>query len=200
MPGPLDEFSIGAKMSTRTAIGSAALAVTLAATVAMAQEVTRVPADANQDGLVSRQEFMNYMGKTWNDRHSRMMRADPGMKAGSMDHRQYRAFTHEMMGAMAGRPGRSPNPDPGQIGGGGGPDRADADSNQDGRVSREEFMRQMGRDWDDRHARMMRTNPGMKAGMMDHRQYQAFTHDMMGAMEGAPGRAANPDPGKVGGR
>ena len=186
-------------MLMTTAIRSIALASALAATGAIAQEATQVPADANRDGVVSRQEFLDHMGKTWDDRHSRMMRTDPGMKAGMMDHRQYRVFSHGMMGPMEGRPGRSPNPDPGQIGGGAGPGGADADANKDGAVSRQEFMEHMGRNWDDRHTRMMRSNPGMKAGMMDHRQYQAFTHDMMGAMSGTPGRAPNPDPGRIGG-
>jgi hypothetical protein len=186
-------------MLMTSAIRSIALATALAATSAMAQEATQVPADANRDGVVSRQEFLDHMGKTWDDRHSRMMRTDPGMKAGMMDHRRYRAFSHEMMGPMTGQPGRSPNPDPGQVGGGTGPVDADADANKDGTVSRQEFIDHMGRSWDDRHTRMMRSNPGMKAGMMDHRQYQAFTHDMMGTMSGTPGRAPNPDPGKIGG-
>ena len=89
----------------------------LAAGTAMAQEATRAPADANKDGFVSRQEFMDHMGKTWDEHHARMMQGDPKMKKDMMDSRQYGTFSRGMMGPMSGTPSQSPNPDPGKIGG-----------------------------------------------------------------------------------
>lgn len=74
------------------------------------------PADANRDGFVSRQEFMDHMGATWDSHHSRMMRSDQQMRRDMMDRHQYSTFRGQMWGA----PGRSSNPDPGQIGGQGG--------------------------------------------------------------------------------
>jgi hypothetical protein len=61
-----------------------------------------------------------------------------------------------------------------------------ADRNKDGMVTRQEFLDQMARMWDAKHAAMMKTDKTMKAGMMDKKQFISF----------APSIA---DPGQIGG-
>ena len=56
----------------------------LGSTVAFAQEATRAPADMNKDGIVTRTEYMDYMGKMWDDNHAAMMKSDKMMKKDSM--------------------------------------------------------------------------------------------------------------------
>lgn len=103
------------KGSMKFLIVLAAMATTTGA--AVAQEATQRPADANKDGFVSREEFVDHMGTTWDEHHTRMMQADPKMKKGMMDQRQYDTFSQGMMGPMSGPPANSPNPNPGLIGG-----------------------------------------------------------------------------------
>jgi uncharacterized protein (DUF2336 family) len=61
-----------------------------------------------------------------------------------------------------------------------------ADRNKDGMVTRQEFLDEMARQWDMRHAAMMKTDKGMKAGMMDKKQFMSFAGALI-------------DPGKIGG-
>jgi hypothetical protein len=99
-------------MKTRSlAAGLSGLVLVLAAAQpAIAQEATPWPelmmkmADRNKDGMVTRQEFLDEMGRQWDRKHAAMMKADKGMKAGMMDKKQFMAFA----GALI---------DPGQIGG-----------------------------------------------------------------------------------
>jgi hypothetical protein len=61
-----------------------------------------------------------------------------------------------------------------------------ADRNKDGMVTRQEFLDEMARQWDMRHAAMMKTDSKMKAGMMDRKQFMGFAGALI-------------DPGKIGG-
>ncbi|MEP7283659.1 MAG: hypothetical protein ABI696_16900 [Rubrivivax sp.] len=49
-----------------------------------------------------------------------------------------------------------------------------ADTNKDGMVTRKEFLDAMAKMWDDKHAKMMKTDTTMKAGMMNKTQFMAF--------------------------
>jgi hypothetical protein len=100
------------QMKTRTiaaALGALVLALA-AAQPALAQEATAWPelmmkmADRNQDGMVTRKEFLDEMGRQWDMRHAAMMKTDATMKAGMMDKKQFMGFA----GALI---------DPGKIGG-----------------------------------------------------------------------------------
>jgi Ca2+-binding EF-hand superfamily protein len=62
-----------------------------------------------------------------------------------------------------------------------------ADVNKDGMVTRQEFLDHMAKVWDDKHAKMMKTDTTMKAGMMDKAQFMTFVRVMF------------VDPGKIGG-
>jgi predicted secreted protein len=62
-----------------------------------------------------------------------------------------------------------------------------ADTNKDGMVTRQEFLDQMARVWDQKHAQMMKTDTAMKTGMMDSTQFKTFVRVMF------------TDPGKIGG-
>jgi EF hand len=95
-------------------LAAAATALTLAfalAGPAQAQEATAWPdmmlkmADANKDGMVTRQEFIDAMSKMWDQKHAAMMKTDSKMKAGMMDKAQFMAFARVMF------------VDPGKIGG-----------------------------------------------------------------------------------
>lgn len=61
-----------------------------------------------------------------------------------------------------------------------------ADKNKDGMVTRKEFLDEMARLWDMKHAQMMKEDKSMKAGMMTKSQFMAFAGFLI-------------DPGKVGG-
>jgi hypothetical protein len=62
-----------------------------------------------------------------------------------------------------------------------------ADADKDGMVTRKEFLDHMARMWDDKHAKMMKTDTTMKTGMMDKKQFTTFVRVMF------------VDPGKIGG-
>ena len=78
---------------------------------AVAQEATPWPeammkaADTNKDGMLTRQEFLDHMGKTWDAKHAQMMKTDTTMKSGMMDSKQFTSFARVMF------------TDPGKIGG-----------------------------------------------------------------------------------
>ena len=61
-----------------------------------------------------------------------------------------------------------------------------ADSNRDGMITRQEFLDQMAKVWDSKHASMMKSDRTMKPGMMDRRQFSGFAVTLL-------------DPGKIGG-
>jgi Ca2+-binding EF-hand superfamily protein len=61
------------------------------------------------------------------------------------------------------------------------------DSNKDGTVTRKEYLDAMARMWDDKHAKMMKTDNTMKAGSMNRAQFTTFM------------RGSFIDPGKIGG-
>ena len=79
---------------------------------AVAQEASFDPAGANKDGFVSRQEFLDQMGKVWDEGHARMMKSDKKMRPGMMDRGQYSTFRGQMSETSR------PNPDPGKNVGG----------------------------------------------------------------------------------
>ena len=88
-------------------------ALALGSTVAIAQEASRAPADANKDGIVTRTEYMDHMGRMWDDNHATMMKSDKAMKKDSMNSAQYGQYWRKMTlpdGSV----------DPGKIGGGSG--------------------------------------------------------------------------------
>jgi Ca2+-binding EF-hand superfamily protein len=60
------------------------------------------------------------------------------------------------------------------------------DKNKDGMVSKQEFLDAMAKMWDEKHAKMMKAEKDMKAGMMTKAQFMHFTKDLT-------------DPGQVGG-
>lgn len=62
-----------------------------------------------------------------------------------------------------------------------------ADTNKDGMVTRKEFLDAMAKMWDEKHAKMMKTDSTMKAGMMNSVQFSVFM------------RGLTIDPGKIGG-
>jgi hypothetical protein len=78
---------------------------------AVAQEATAWPeammkaADTNKDGMLTRQEFLDHMGKMWDAKHAQMMKTDTTMKSGMMDAKQFASFARVMF------------VDPGKIGG-----------------------------------------------------------------------------------
>ncbi len=49
-----------------------------------------------------------------------------------------------------------------------------ADMNKDGMISKQEYLDQMAKVWDEKHGKMMKTDKTMKAGMMDMKQYMAM--------------------------
>jgi hypothetical protein len=97
----------------RTALAATAFALTaaLSAPLARAQEATPWPelmmkmADANKDGTVSRQEYLEMAARMWDEKHAAMMKSDSGMKAGKMDKAQFMTFVRNVF------------VDPGRIGG-----------------------------------------------------------------------------------
>lgn len=101
-------------MNAAKTLGAAlALAASMFATSlpVSAQEATPWPelmmrmADKNKDGMVTRQEFLDHMARMWDEKHSKMMKADTAMKAGMMNKTQFMAFTKSLLD------------DPGKIGG-----------------------------------------------------------------------------------
>ena len=62
-----------------------------------------------------------------------------------------------------------------------------ADKNKDGMVTRQEYLDMAARMWDEKHAKMMKTDTGMKAGMMGKDQFMTFVKNVF------------IDPGKIGG-
>ena len=98
---------------TKTLIASLAVAGSMFALSGpvSAQEATAWPelmmkmADANKDGMVTRKEFMDHMGKMWDDKHAAMMKSDKAMKSGMMDKAQFMSFV------------KSLQDNPGKIGG-----------------------------------------------------------------------------------
>lgn len=97
---------------SRTATAAAVLALTAGLfTPAMAQEATPWPelmmkmADANKDGMVSRKEYLEMAARMWDEKHAKMMKSDPAMKAGMMGKEQFMAFARTVF------------IDPGKIGG-----------------------------------------------------------------------------------
>jgi hypothetical protein len=92
---------------------AACAVLALGSTAAIAQEATRAPADMNKDGIVTRTEYMDYMGKMWDDNHATMMKSDKMMKKDSMNAAQYGTYWRKMTlpdGTV----------DPGKVGGGSG--------------------------------------------------------------------------------
>lgn len=61
-----------------------------------------------------------------------------------------------------------------------------ADKNKDGMVTRKEFLDEMARVWDMKHAQMMKNDTTMKTGMMSKAQFMQFGGFLI-------------DPGKIGG-
>lgn len=88
----------------------AALALGTAATAGFAAEATYAPADTNKDGFVSRDEYMSYVGKMWDDHHMAMMKTDKTWKKDMMSTMQYGEYWKKMT---------LPNGmvDPGKVGG-----------------------------------------------------------------------------------
>ena len=62
-----------------------------------------------------------------------------------------------------------------------------ADMNKDGVVSKQEYLDMAAKMWDEKHAKMMKTDKTMKMGMMDKAQFMTLV------------RAMFVDPGKIGG-
>lgn len=99
--------------SLKTLLAAAAALAVLSAVhaPAAAQEATPFPeammraADANKDGMVTRQEFLDQMARVWDQKHAQMMKTDTTMKAGMMDATQFKTFVRVMF------------IDPGKIGG-----------------------------------------------------------------------------------
>lgn len=91
-------------------IAGLALSGALAALPVAAQEATPWPelwmkaSDRNKDGMVTKQEFVDTMARLWDERHAKMMAADPGMKVGMMSRSEFMRFARDLT-------------DPGQIGG-----------------------------------------------------------------------------------
>lgn len=87
-----------------------AMSGALAAAPAAAQEATPWPElwvkmmDKNKDGMVTKQEFLDAMGRVWDDKHAKMMKTDKEMKTGMMSRTQFMRFAKDLT-------------DPGQIGG-----------------------------------------------------------------------------------
>lgn len=100
-------------MNQRNRLTLAAAVLVVAAGLSapvVAQEVTPWPelmkmADANGDGMVTKKEYLDMMSKMWDQKHAKMMKADPKMKAGMMDMEQFKAYV------------RATFVDPGKIGG-----------------------------------------------------------------------------------
>jgi hypothetical protein len=90
--------------------GACAAALVLGSSLAMAQEASRMPADANKDGFVSRQEYMDYHAKMWDTHHGMMMKADKSMKPDMMSMSQYEQYNKSLY-LPDGRV------DPGKVGG-----------------------------------------------------------------------------------
>jgi hypothetical protein len=61
-----------------------------------------------------------------------------------------------------------------------------SDKNKDGMVTKQEFLDAMSKMWDEKHAKMMKSDKDMKAGMMNKTQFMNFTKDLT-------------DPGQIGG-
>jgi hypothetical protein len=60
------------------------------------------------------------------------------------------------------------------------------DKNKDGMVTKQEFLDAMAKMWDEKHAKMMKADKEMKAGMMSRVQFMRFAKDLT-------------DPGQIGG-
>jgi Ca2+-binding EF-hand superfamily protein len=90
-------------MKTRFVLASVALALTASFSLpALAQEIKREemvtffqPAmiDANKDGMVSKKEFMEAMGKTWDMHMAEAKKADPMMPRDKMTLQQFLEFS-----------------------------------------------------------------------------------------------------------
>jgi hypothetical protein len=61
-----------------------------------------------------------------------------------------------------------------------------ADKNKDGMVTKQEFLDTMAKMWEDKHAKMMKSDKEMKMGMMTRTQFMKFVKDLT-------------DPGQIGG-
>jgi hypothetical protein len=62
-----------------------------------------------------------------------------------------------------------------------------ADKNKDGMVSRQEYLDMAAKMWDEKHRSMMKSDPSMKAGMMDKAKFITFVKSVF------------IDPGQIGG-
>jgi hypothetical protein len=98
------------KLKTFT-LAVAALASSFAMTLpASAQEASKWPEHMagrvtwDKDGMVTRQAYMEAMGKHWDEHHAAMMKMDPKMKPGLMDRNQFLTYQKRMV-------------DPGKVGG-----------------------------------------------------------------------------------
>lgn len=60
------------------------------------------------------------------------------------------------------------------------------DQSKDGMVTKDEFLAAMAKMWDAKHAKMMKSDKAMKAGMMNRTQFMAFYKNLN-------------DPGQIGG-
>jgi hypothetical protein len=96
----------------RTALAAAAFALTAGLCApTIAQEATPWPelmmkmADANKDGMVTRQEYLDMAARMWDEKHAKMMKSDPAMKAGMMGKDQFMVFARNVF------------VDPGKVGG-----------------------------------------------------------------------------------
>src|SRR4029450_10160385 len=56
-----------------------------------------------------------------------------------------------------------------------------ADKNKDGMVTKQEVLDAMPKMWDEKHAKMMKTDKEMKAGMMSKTQFMKFAKDLTDA-------------------
>jgi len=94
----------------KTVLAGLAMAGAMSAVPVHAQEATPWPElwmkmmDKNKDGMVTKQEFLDAMGKLWDDKHAKMMKSDKEMKSGMMSRPQFTRFAKDLT-------------DPGQIGG-----------------------------------------------------------------------------------
>jgi hypothetical protein len=61
------------------------------------------------------------------------------------------------------------------------------DKNKDGMVTKQEFLDAMSKMWDEKHAKMMKSDKDMKAGMMPRASFMRFAKDLT-------------DPGQIGGQ
>ncbi|MEO7245137.1 MAG: hypothetical protein ABIX12_08315 [Rubrivivax sp.] len=90
--------------------GACAAALVLGSSFAMADDLKNPQADANKDGSVSRQEYIDYHNKMWDMHHGMMMKSDKTMKADMMTMSQYEKYNKSIY-LPDGRV------DPGKVGG-----------------------------------------------------------------------------------